>query len=523
MLPFVLGCATADLPTAQLAPPPALCGDALVGPGAAVQWEVTGVSPGERVVLLRGDAGQSCPAPLNGACLDLDNAVYVTQATADADGVAALSLTLPNAPSLLGREVHLQAVQMLSTGQRVPTNPLTYVLGQPNAAATCAPEGPQVCDPADPGVCECSAEPGFTTYTWDVAGQQRCFTVYVPPSSEPLPTVVAMNCYAQNALGGGGCVRNSPMIRAADAHGFAAVCASATDGNWEFGNDGVVNASIPTPCSESDSKDIRYLQGLLDTLADIGADGTLDFDRIYTSGFSQNAMFAAYAGVCFPGSFEGVWQGGSGLYVDGVTSPLPQSEGACRRSDFLEYGPACQTVAPCTDCEYFPVYPAPAPDPLQSCIMAYEDDGLFETIGPMYDAMTAEGHEPTLLAFADVGRGHAGPLEEWPWIVSCLGVTDTCSDACETQFDACLGATGGDVDVGDFRRCYGGGTYGAVPSCDAGCAPTIGMMRRIEEPCVVDGVCDATETAASCPRDCAPRGARALRGACLTACLPSSR
>ena len=179
--------------------------------------------------------------------------------------------------------------------------------------------GPVPCTVDGAGDCECSGEPGFTTYTWVVDDQQRCFTIYTPNRPEPLPVMVQMDCYAQNRLGPGGCTPDSDLVEAAEHYGFVAVCASSTDGNWTFGNDGIINDDYPTPCSEDDSKDIVYLRGLLNTLTNLGSQGVLDSERMYAWGFSQNAMFAAYAAICFPDEIIGVWQGGSGLFVRGET------------------------------------------------------------------------------------------------------------------------------------------------------------------------------------------------------------
>ena len=59
------------------------------------------------------------------------------------------------------------------------------------------PDTPTLCTNSNKGRCECSAEAGFSTYTWWLRGQQRCFTVYVPTGfSEKVPVVLNMQCYA---------------------------------------------------------------------------------------------------------------------------------------------------------------------------------------------------------------------------------------------------------------------------------------------------------------------------------------
>ena len=80
---------------------------------------------------------------------------------------------------------------------------------------------------------------------------------------------------------------------------------STPDSNWKFGNDGVVTADNLQPCAESDSKDITYLAAIFASL-----DGLFPQQpRYYTTGFSQNAMFAGYAGVCFADKVQGIAQG----------------------------------------------------------------------------------------------------------------------------------------------------------------------------------------------------------------------
>ena len=340
-------------------------------------------------------------------------------------------------------------------------------------------DGPQACTPDNQGACECSDQPGFTTYSWTVDGQQRCFTVYTPESDKPLPVIIQMNCYAENRLRAGGCTSDSDFISAANTFGFVAVCASSTDGNWTFGNDGVSNDERPTPCNTEDSKDIAYLEGLFGVLETLGAEQKLDFTQVLTAGFSQNSMFAAYTSICFPDVVTGVWQGGSGLFVAGETDPLPQMEGVCRRSDFLEHGERCVDVTPCDECQYFPAYPVATDHPRRACVMAYEDDFLFPTARPMFTRLLAEGHDATLLSFPEIGRGHSGPLQEWEWIISCLNVTAECSDTCSDAFVDCMASGSDDI----------------APPSDPG-----------PHPCG-DGMCDPVEqnNPRLCPRDCEER------------------
>ena len=116
------------------------------------------------------------------------------------------------------------------------------------------PASPTLCSDINQGSCECNDDQGFTTWTWWVADQQRCATTYVPPSADgPLPVLLSNDCYSTNGLGQ--CRTNSEMVEAANRFGFVGLCTTSADGNWTFGNDGVINDDTPTPCAEADSKE----------------------------------------------------------------------------------------------------------------------------------------------------------------------------------------------------------------------------------------------------------------------------
>ena len=319
------------------------------------------------------------------------------------------------------------------------------------------PATPTVCTDANRGTCACNDAPGFTTWTWWVADQQRCATTYVPPAvSGPLPVVISNDCYSSNGLGV--CQSGSEMVEAAGRFGFIGVCTTAADGNWTFGNDGVVNDDVPTPCAAADSKDVLYLDGVFGLIDALAESGEARADAVYAWGFSQNAMFTAWTAFCRPERIAGFWQGGSGLFVAGETNPLPQMEGACRRSDFLEHDRDCVDVAPCEDCQYFPVYPAASTPPLSGCVSAYTDDFLFETVPPMAREMAREGHAPTELHFPDIGRGHANPLLHWEWMMGCMQVVEACDDACAASVVACVDRRSGASAAAreaDFLACAG--------------------------------------------------------------------
>ena len=71
--------------------------------------------------------------------------------------------------------------------------------------------------------------------------------------------------------------------------------------------DTVINDEHPMPCSDEDSKDIAYIRTIFNYLE--SRPESFDMTRVYAAGFSQNSMFSAYIGYCFPDNVVGVYQG----------------------------------------------------------------------------------------------------------------------------------------------------------------------------------------------------------------------
>ena len=77
--------------------------------------------------------------------------------------------------------------------------------------------------------------------------------------------------------------------------------------NLTLRNNGIVNDLAPLPCSDEDSKDIAYIRKIFDFIE--SNPDKFDAKRVYAEGFSQNSMFSAYIGFCFPDNVVGIWQG----------------------------------------------------------------------------------------------------------------------------------------------------------------------------------------------------------------------
>jgi len=385
----------------------------------------------------------------------------------------------------------MTAVQACGGGPSVPAPP-------PPPAEACAanpaekPNTPTPCTAANKGCCNCGESDGkVTTYVWwhaDNAGNQlqRCLQTYgIPVSGAAVPVVILSGGYGSGGPDFGGSDPEDPAS-AANRYGFAVFELSPAlrngtrlaDGGavggfgLEFGSQAVVNDTHPTPCSVADSRDVPYITAALDLIA---AATTLDTNKVFISGFSQESMFAAYTAVCFAGRIKGVWQGGSGMARNSQTPVVPGLEGQCARNDYLELGSNCCAQRFCTGCKYFPIYPKTCGKKLIDCLMTYEGDELAcGADANMYEAMVAEGNDARLLLFP--GGGHGAPPSSWAWQVGCLGITDACSASCETTFSNCVG---GAVNAIKFASCDAQMHNGdfAASGCVPGCAPTLPMLR----------------------------------------------
>ena len=279
---------------------------------------------------------------------------------------------------------------------------------------------------------------------------------------------------------------------AATKYGYSRIGLSTPDGGWTFGNDNVVNDADPMPCSDEDSKDIPYLKTVFDFIE--SNTDKFDVDKIYAEGFSQNSMFSAYTAFCFHDKVVGVWQGGSGMTLTGERPYVPNQGGQCTMSSYIEYKAKCRTEDPCTQCQYWPIYPCYSETrPMIDCVMEYTNDGISVQEGSssaehMYGKLVDEGHDGRLLRFSPsddgtIEGGHKSPKNKAHWQVGCLGITDACSESCETSFIACVNSK--DVSIassraGAFEDCIESSED--LSGCTAECAPTYNMLIESETP-----------------------------------------
>merc|ERR1712110_504956 len=98
--------------------------------------------------------------------------------------------------------------------------------------------------------------------------------------------------------------------------------------------------------------------------------------------------------------------------ADGAS--MPNSGGLCRYSDYLGLGDGCKTEKPCTECQYWPIYPCYTPKPVVYCSFVNQGDSIgFPTQKPMYDRAAVEGFDSRYFEFPDGAHQDPKNKEEW--------------------------------------------------------------------------------------------------------------
>ena len=124
---------------------------------------------------------------------------------------------------------------------------------------------------------------------------------------------------------------------------------------------------------------------------------------------SFNISFSAYIGFCFNDRVLGIWQGGSGMALTGEEPFVPNCGAQVTASDMAQCDADgikcrdCYEIKPCTDCQYWPLYPCYSPvRPMAHCIAEYTNDPIavgqadpinYSTGLYMYERSVQEGHD----------------------------------------------------------------------------------------------------------------------------------
>jgi hypothetical protein len=102
----------------------------------------------------------------------------------------------------------------------------------------------------------------------------------------------------------------------------------------------------------------------------------------------------------------------------------------------------------------------------------------------MYESMIEEGNDARMLSFTpnapSAPGGHKNPENMYSWVVGCLGIVDSCSTACETNFLSCITTS----SVDEYTRCEIELESGNIANCEVGCAPTLEMLKTSESPLI---------------------------------------
>lgn len=369
------------------------------------------------------------------------------------------------------------------------------------------PTVPTECNDANQGRCECGdTSKGFTTYTFWLDGEQRCFTVYRPKerANEKLPVLVTPNCYGKDKLKAIGMKRTSDDINiAANRYGFARIGISSPSGGWSFGNNGIVNDTIPMPYSVSENKNIKYAAVIAEWIA--ANPDKYDAEKIWIHGHSQNGAWTQVLGFAFSDYVKGIYVTGSGLsenYKEPAKPTCQAHVSEPQKTECKEQGiPCSRCPLKCTDCQYWPIYPCYSPvKPMTACLMAYENDYSAEiTSDPdqstnlyMYQRMKDEGHDPRRFRFAvpedgSIAGGHTtkSPRNTVYWMVGCLGMTEQCSQECESALVNCVEASDTSTALKrtkSFAACMQPSNFSGLEGCVADCAPTFNMLASSENP-----------------------------------------
>ena len=206
-----------------------------------------------------------------------------------------------------------------------------------------------------------------------VGGQERCFSVVLGDHG-PRPAPVLIMHHGLTGDASQFC--SGAFADAAYDRGFALVCTAAMGGSWHFDD--------PKACLASRSaSDLMYVAQVIGELEN--QPEVFDARRIFQAGFSQGALFAAYASFCLESETVGFGQAGSA------------------------YAPAKLRVVPTSP-------------PLRTCMWCNHNDVHCHS---MEGILIEAGHQATSV-WHERG-GHSYPHPWVPALVDCLHIFEAAS------------------------------------------------------------------------------------------------
>lgn len=287
---------------------------------------------------------------------------------------------------------------------------------------------PTACTGSNIGKCKCVEQEGFTTYSYEQTdGDQRCFTMYVPPEGhQPMP-VLLLPEQAQNPTE----ALQKRMEKWFGTRGVASVFVASQTGGW-LGNQRMsvtVNKDNPQVCT---SVDVDYGRTILTTLGSQGS--ALDMDAIYLAAFGTSSYFATLLSFCLSDQIRGVMVGGGSMVVPDTQYNYAK-RGLGRVMDkYARFGT-------CDTCKFWPVYPCYEPSrPVRVCFAATNNDpyvwdqSFKRSMNDVsYKLAKDEGHIVTNIVW-DTERGHTKDGLWNDWILSCLQITPPCPAGCWDEY-----------------------------------------------------------------------------------------
>ena len=121
----------------------------------------------------------------------------------------------------------------------------------------------------------------------------------------------------------------------------------------------------------------------------------------------------------------------------GYLPVTPGHEAQCSKSSVEKNGDNCCSKDFCEECKYWPAYPRTCENKIIMCLSMYTGDFACGSDYYMYEAAVKEGNDARLLSFP--GGDHKWPENNRAWLAGCLGLSETCSKACEASFTTCMG------------------------------------------------------------------------------------
>lgn len=283
----------------------------------------------------------------------------------------------------------------------------------------------EVCVGTNVNNCTCNRDVGFKTYSVQVNGSSRCFTIYVPPNMlGPRPVVLLPDSSLKSIP-----TKMKSTMLYYGRRGIATIFVSNLDGSkWSIPD--VITDTNPQVC---EGTEFKYMQLVFSFVESLG--GVFDAQKIYITGFSISSQFASFIGYCLSEKVQGIFQ----------HSGPPVEKGFFVSDPFFRFFGGNPFQDP--SAKYYPVYPCHEPThPLINCFASgYSDPWVWS------EDLTKSMHTHDSVWFEDEGQfastivcpnsGHSKcPMWE-EFVIGCLGIYPPCTADCWNTITRTVKAT----------------------------------------------------------------------------------